>query len=99
MGADRIADDLRSKTSGNEPLVIEPENCNAVRLFIALQTQWLVHVASGLGAPVIFRTGLRYESVPIAAAALAITVDEDVFAALRTLESYALKFFGQKRQR
>lgn len=95
-----MAADLEARAAPSEPMTItiEPENAAAVRLFLALQTQWIINIASGIGGAIMHRSGLRYEAVPVAAGALGVLLNEETFTALRILEAHALNFFAERKR-
>jgi hypothetical protein len=70
----------------SEELAIWPENEPAVRLFAALQSQWLVGPMGGV-------VGLRYEAMPAVEKRIGIKRKQRcrVFAGLRTMEIAALE--------
>lgn len=100
VGAGAMAARLEAaEANAGEHVIVEPENGPAVRLFLALQTQWIIHIAAGLGGAIVHHSGLRYEAIPVAANALGVPLNEDVFYSLRALESYSLDFFREGRRR
>ncbi len=62
----------------------------AVRLFQGLATQWSYSVVGAVGVISRMATGLRYEAIPVVAAALGLTVDRQMFADLQLIEAEAL---------
>jgi hypothetical protein len=68
-----------------EPPAVEvmPENWGAVRVFVAMGTQW--RRAGTAGLPV----GLDYAALPPVAGALDVVVDADLLARLRLMETTA----------
>lgn len=70
---------------------------DAWALFLAMDTQWNLVGAGMAGA---FRTGLRYEALPIAAASIGLSwpIPAPVFVDLRALEGEALRYWSAKRQ-
>jgi hypothetical protein len=75
----------------DEDIEVEPENVRAVRLFIALDTQWRLQPLSNGKKMVLARTGLDYAPIPGICTALCITFDETLLAQLRVLESETLR--------
>ncbi|WP_233281279.1 DUF1799 domain-containing protein [Sphingomonas changnyeongensis] len=59
-------------------------------LFISLGTQWQVHPMAGT------RLGLRYEAVPVAAAALGLSLTPALFGDLRVMEGAALAAWAER---
>lgn len=65
---------------------IEPENANAVRLFLGMQSQWnWTTLSAGFKAARV-RTGLRYEALPIVAAAHHFILDAALLGQIAILE-------------
>lgn len=76
-----------------EAIGIWPENWQAVRTFLGMETQWR---RAGLrGMP----TGLDYGVLPVVAGALGIAVDAELLARLRVLEGAALAAMLESRSR
>jgi hypothetical protein len=77
----------------------EADEGRAAGLFLAMDTQWIWAnagtVAGHGGAPL--RTGLRYEALPVVAAAYGLTLDGALLADLRLMEAEALKTFAEGR--
>lgn len=67
-----------------------PEHVPAMRLFEAMQTQWVV----GPAGPI----GLNYEALPVVEKRLGLSKRDlrVTFAHLQTMEVEALKWFGEK---
>ena len=63
---------------------VMPENWGAMRIFLAMDTQWRRAGMAGVAS------GLDYAVLPVVAAALALTLDADLLARLRILEGAAL---------
>ncbi len=61
-----------------------PENWGAMRIFLAMDTQWRRAGMAGIA------TGLDYAVLSVVAGALAIGLDADLLARLRVLEGAAL---------
>lgn len=74
------------------PCAVWPENWDPYRVFAELDTQWR-HGFAG-------RTGLDYAVVPRTMKRLGVRKKqrEDVWQAIRVMESAALDFFDEKRQ-
>lgn len=71
-----------------------PQNWHAVKLFLALSTQW--QVVGGFGAALF--AGLRYEAVPVVQSAVKAVLPSElvrpwpeVFGKLQAIEAAALK--------
>lgn len=63
---------------------VMPENWGAMRIFLAMDTQWRRAGMAGVA------TGLDYAALPVVAAALALALDADLLARLRIAEGAAL---------
>ncbi len=61
-----------------------PENWDAMRLFLAMETQWRRAGMSGVA------TGLDYSVLPAVAGLAGLALNADIFARLRILEGAAL---------
>lgn len=74
-----------------ETLSIWPENGPAVRLFEALQSQWLIGPMGGV-------IGLRYEALPAVEKRIGIRRKDRrrVFAGLRVMEATALEVLNAR---
>ena len=103
FGRPDLAEELEAKReteSQRENVVeVEPENVNAVRLFQSMQTQWnRIGLAAGFKAA-IMRIGLRYEALPVVAAALGVAVGEHELQALQIMESEAIRIDHERQRR
>lgn len=67
-----------------EMVEVMPENWGAMRIFLAMQTQWRRAGLSGIAC------GLDYAALPVVAGALAVALDADLLARLRIAEGAAL---------
>ncbi len=63
---------------------IMPENWDAMRLFLAVETQWRRAGIAGIAV------GLDYGVLPMAAGAMGIELDGDLFGRVRVMEHAAL---------
>lgn len=94
---------LRANRPPAEPPfeIEEDDEGRACRLFLGLATQWnwgSMSVSTGLGGITVpMQTGLRYEALPVVAAALEIPVDRQVFADLQLIEITALAALAAAR--
>jgi hypothetical protein len=68
-----------------------PENWDAMRAFLAVQTQW----STGMGGP----TGLDYTRVRSGLELAGVPVTQELFSQLRTLEFAALDAMASNRKR
>jgi len=78
---------------------VEPENAGAVRLFIALGTQWRYQPRSNGKIEILVRTGLDYSVVPLVAQSLRVDTDEPLLAQLRILEAETLTIDAKRNVR
>jgi hypothetical protein len=79
-------------------LRVHPDNVRAVKLLLAMGTQWLTASLSTTGRAVLIRTGLRYEVLDrVAAWSRLGEVEADDFGRLRVLEVEALTAWAQER--
>lgn len=77
---------LAASAAASAPAAFEvmPENWDAMRLFLAMETQWRRAGMTGVA------TGLDYAVLPAVAGFHGLTLDADLFARLRILEGAAL---------
>ncbi|MGH6887992.1 MAG: DUF1799 domain-containing protein [Rhizomicrobium sp.] len=94
VGAKTLAK-ARAKLRG-QTIEVEPENAGAVRLFLALGTQWRHVMRSNGKIEIMARTGLDYAAVPATATALALGLDEMLLAGLRILEDETLRLHAAR---
>lgn len=77
---------------------VEPENVDAVRIFVRLQSQWKVSSLSAGRKAVLVYTGLDYTAVPVVAAALGITVDDNVLGKINVMERESMRIREHRLQ-
>jgi hypothetical protein len=77
---------------------VEPENARAVRLFLALTTQWRYAPRTNGKMELLQRTGLDYAVLPAVSSALAIALDETLLAQLRILEGKTIEIHGERQR-
>lgn len=70
-----------------------PENWDAMRLFLAMETQWRRAGMTGVA------TGLDYAVLPAVAGFNGLTLNADLFARLRIIEGAALKAMAERAPR
>ena len=75
-----------------ERIEVWPKHADAVRLFLAVGTQWRVDAASGR------MTGLDYAGVRAAAEMMQIEHAPAAFARLRTMEREVLRLLDERRR-
>jgi hypothetical protein len=83
----------------DQPIEVEPENVDAVRVFLAAQTQWRMQPLSNGKYNLLARTGLDYAVLPVICTALCITPGEVLLDQLRTLEGETLRLYALDRAR
>ena len=71
---------------------IWPENWDAMRLFLGMETQWRRAGMSGVA------TGLDYAVAPVVAGALGIALDSGCFDRLKILEGAALRAMAERNR-
>lgn len=88
-----VAAGLLASARAAVPATIEvmPENWDAMRIFLAMGTQW--RRAGWVGVA----TGLDYAALPVVSAALDVPAGGDLFARLRILEGAALAAMAEAR--
>lgn len=89
----------KASAEPDQGLAIHPDNGPAVRLFLALQTQWRTLAISTMSRADLRRTGLDYGAIEPTARLLALDLDADLFARLRVLEVEALNAWGEEAAR
>lgn len=94
MGASaEVVAQIRAEARGSMPdtgFAVHPANETAVRLFLALATQWRCQSLSTMARAVVVRTGLDYAAIEPTARMAGLDLVDDDFARLRLLEAEAL---------
>jgi hypothetical protein len=103
FGRPDLAEELEAKrqteTERENTIEVEPENVNAVRVFLAMRTQWQrIAIGGGLKSALML-TGLRYEVLPVLAGALGITIGECELHALQIMEREAIRIDNERQRR
>ena len=80
----------------SDAIDVEPENVDAVRLFLTLGTQWRMQPLSNGKLNLLVRTGLDYTVLPGICTALCITPGELLLTQLRALESETLRLASDR---
>lgn len=80
-------------------LPVHPHNVDAVRLLLALQTQWMTVAISTMQSAQLRRTGLIYPAIDPTARAFGIEVTPDLFLRLQVLEVEALNAWNEDKGR
>lgn len=82
-----------------EDFLVHPDNVRAVRLFLALQTQWRTVALSTLASAEIRATGLDYAVLqPVARMEGLGRVGTDDFRRVRFMEAEALVAWRERRE-
>jgi len=82
---------VREAEARARPVAVWPENWPALRLFLAVQTQW--RIAGMAGVPI----GLDYAALPVAARALRLRLDAGLLRRLQVIEAEALSAMAERR--
>ena len=77
--------------------LVHPDNVNAVKLFIAMSTQWNAVALTTLERAEIRRTGLRYEVLDRVARGAGIAEQDGDFDRLQLMEAEALLAWAEAR--
>ena len=92
----KAADDLMAQRRAPDAFAVHPHNVFAVRLFLAMQTQWSTVTLSTLSAARIIRLGLKYEVLETAARLAALgEISADDFIRIRNMEIDALEAWAE----
>lgn len=84
---------IRAEARGSMPdegFSVHPDNHTAVRLFLAMATQWRCQSLSTMARAVVVRTGLDYAALEPTARMAGLSLGDDDFARLRLMEGEAL---------
>lgn len=88
--------DLMAQRRAPEAFLVHPDNVSAVRLFVAMQTQWSWVALSTMASAQMRRTGLKYESLETTARLMGVgEISPDDFARVRILEIEALEAWAK----
>jgi hypothetical protein len=77
---------------------VEPENADAVRVFLRMQSQWKQQSVGYGRAHITVPTGLDYSALPVVAQALGVTVTADLLDRLGVMEAESVRIV-QRRYR
>ncbi|MBX9702389.1 MAG: DUF1799 domain-containing protein [Acetobacteraceae bacterium] len=91
LSAEQFAALMRRGAPDAETVEVWPENWSAVRVFVAMDTQW--RRAGMTGIP----CGLDYAAIPPVAGMLGVAADADLLARLQVLEAEALTAMAEHR--
>ena len=92
----KAADDLMAQRRAPDAFAVHPHNGFAVRLFLAMQTQWSTVVLSTMSAARIMRLGLKYEVLETTARLAALgEISADDFIRIRNMEIDALEAWAE----
>lgn len=94
MGAPaEVVAQIRAEARGSDPdegFAVHPDNETAVRLFLALATQWRSQSLSTMTRAALIRTGLDYAAIEPTARMTRLELSADDFGRLRIMEAEAL---------
>lgn len=82
----------------DEPFEVMAENVTAVRLFVALRTQWRTVALSTMAKALIVQTGLDYAAVETTARLKRLELVDGDFDRLQVMEAEALAAFAEERR-
>ncbi|HEY2070717.1 MAG TPA: DUF1799 domain-containing protein [Rhizomicrobium sp.] len=82
---------------------VEPENIDAVRLFIHMRTQWRLvsrtFSKGGVQLSQLIHTGLDYSCLPAIASWLRIDASPETLGSLRVIEDACLEIYNRRLSR
>ena len=88
--------DLMAQRRAPDAFDVHPDNVFAVRLFLAMQTQWSAMALSTMSSARIIRTGLKYEVLETTARLAALgEISADDFIRIRNMEIEALEAWAE----
>ncbi|WP_161495027.1 DUF1799 domain-containing protein [Caulobacter sp. BP25] len=92
----KASDDLMAQRRAPDTFQVHPHNAFAVRLFLAMQTQWSTLALSTMSAARLVRLGLKYEVLEIAARLAGLgEISADDFIRIRLMENDALEAWAE----
>jgi hypothetical protein len=80
-----------------EALLVHPANANAVKLLLAMASQWRVITLSTMSKAQVIRTGLEYGALEHTARLKGVEIAEGDFDRLQILEAECLKAWSEAR--
>ncbi|PZR32295.1 DUF1799 domain-containing protein [Caulobacter segnis] len=96
---DRWVAKAKLKVRPPADFLVHPDNILAVRLLLAMQTQWTIPYASTWTKSVPMPTGLKYEVLETTARLAGLgEISPDDFMRLRILEAEVLNTWSEARQ-
>jgi Phage related hypothetical protein (DUF1799) len=92
----KAADDLMAQRRAPDAFAVHPHNVFAVRLFLAMQTQWDRMALSTMSSARIITTNLKYEVLETTARMAGLgEISADDFIRIRNMEIDALKAWAE----
>jgi hypothetical protein len=92
----KAAADLLAQRRAPDAFAVHPHNAFAVRLFLAMQTQWSAVALSTLSAARMIRIGLKYEVLETTARLAGLgEISADDFIRIRNMEIDALEAWAE----
>lgn len=92
----KAADDMLAKAAAPEVFDVHEDNVVAVKLFMAMNTQWTWIALSTMAAAIPRRVALKYEVLPQVARLEGLgRISTDNFRRIRIMEGEALEAFAE----
>jgi len=88
---------LEPQAETAEAFVVEAENVAAIKLLLAMQTQWRSQALSTWSSARIVNTGLDYSVLEITARSRQIDLSPDTFARIQLAEAECLIAWAEER--
>lgn len=99
MGAPaEVVAQIRAEARGSLPdtgFAVHPDNEVAVRVFLAMGTQWRVAPLSTMAKAILLRTGLDYAALEPTARMAGHVLDDIDFARIRVMEGEAITAWSE----
>lgn len=98
--AAEAVDQVRLKArlaEADEGFAVHPDNVRAVKLLLAMQTQWRMVALSTATAAVLIRTGLEYAALESTARLAGVVIEAGDFDRLQFMEHEALAAWREER--
>lgn len=87
---------MAPRAEPDAPFVVEAENASAIRLLIAMQTQWRTQPLSTWSSARLVRTGLDYSVIDFTARSRAIDLTPEDFLRLQCAEAECLTAWSEE---
>jgi hypothetical protein len=98
------AEAVATKRAELMPIAVAPEltiagpNVRAVKMLLAMGSQWNAVAMAGLSKGVMIRTGLRYEALDVVERKTGLELSSDDFGRLRLLEAECVAAWQDERE-